>query len=103
MVSPKHTKNNDFAAQSPSKSANNIENVHLPEIPEDQLGRSLQSQNNGDHSQKPTPVTKKSKKVNNFTSYGDKNIDCEEIDIEDIPETENRNANMPPDKNTFYD
>jgi len=68
--------------------------VKLPDIPEDQLGRSLQSQNNGNDNQvhgtleqaqnKKHPQEER-KKVNNFTSYG-KDIDKADLDIIDITE-----------------
>ena len=47
---------------SPSKK---LESVQLPDIPEDQLGRSLQSQNNGEVQNRFTNI--KSNQNNNFT------------------------------------
>ena len=55
MMAPSHMKEMRAAAneaqQSPSKSiGSQLEDVKLPDIPEDHLGRSLQSQNNTQYS-----------------------------------------------------
>ena len=99
MMAPSHLKelrsgaNNE--AQSPSKSigASQIEDVKLPDIPEDQLGRSLQSQNNTIYS-KTIVQKKENKKVNNFTSYGH-NIDNADFQIADVAEEVDQNTGSP--------
>lgn len=80
--------------KSPSKSIGaSIEDVKLPDIPEDQLGRSLQSQNNTIYS-KTIIQRKQNKKVNNFTSYG-QNIDNADLDINDVTEELVENTGSP--------
>ena len=73
--------------ESPGKK---IESVKLPDIPEDQLGRSLQSQNNGEVKNRFTNI-----KSNNFTkNHRDGNMgigNLHEVEMDEIEdEAENR-------------
>ena len=60
-------------------SVSNIENVRLPDIPQDQLGRSLQSQNNRVD---VAPASQNFMKTSKFTNIKEPDVGDEEIDVD---------------------